>query len=99
MATISVLYPAGTNFKMDYYMSTHMPLVQQKWGSYGLKSWKVVQMPSEQPFCVMALLEFDSMASFQKAGAGPEREDVMNDIKNFSDKEPTILTGGMVGSS
>lgn len=27
MATISVLYPAGTKFDLDYYMATHMPLV------------------------------------------------------------------------
>jgi hypothetical protein len=26
---------------MDYYLNTHMPLVQEKWGPYGLKSWKV----------------------------------------------------------
>jgi hypothetical protein len=26
---------------MDYYLSTHMPLVQEKWGPHGLKSWKV----------------------------------------------------------
>jgi hypothetical protein len=26
---------------MDYYLKTHMPLVQEKWGPSGLKSWKV----------------------------------------------------------
>jgi hypothetical protein len=26
---------------MDYYLKTHMPLVQENWSSYGLKSWKV----------------------------------------------------------
>lgn len=26
---------------MDYYLSTHMPLVQKNWSPYGLKSWKV----------------------------------------------------------
>ena len=37
----AVIYEKGTDFKMDYYLSTHMPLVQEKWAPYGLKSWKV----------------------------------------------------------
>ena len=39
MATISVLYPAGANFNLDYYTAKHMPMVMDKWGQYGLKSW------------------------------------------------------------
>ncbi|KAI7544036.1 hypothetical protein KC331_g7042 [Hortaea werneckii] len=99
MATISVLYPAGTKFDLDYYMATHMPLVMNKWSSYGLKSWKVVKMPFDQAFCVMALLEWGSMGEFQKAGEGPEIKDIMADVNNFSDKQPTFLTGELVGQS
>lgn len=36
-----VIYEKGTDFKMDYYLKTHMPLVQEKWAEFGLKSWKV----------------------------------------------------------
>jgi hypothetical protein len=39
-ATVTVVYPQGVKFNMDYYKSTHMPLVQKKWGSYGLNSCK-----------------------------------------------------------
>ena len=48
-----------------------------KWSSYGLKSWKVVKMPSDQAFCVMALLEWGSMGEFQKAGECPEIKDIV----------------------
>ncbi|KAI7347942.1 hypothetical protein KC336_g22724 [Hortaea werneckii] len=70
-----------------------------KWSSYGLKCWKVVKMPSDQAFCVMALLEWGSMGEFQKAGEGPEIKDIMADVNNFSDKQPTFLTGELVGQS
>lgn len=36
-----MIYEQGTDFKMDYYLKTHMPLVQSKWAEFGLKSWKV----------------------------------------------------------
>lgn len=39
-ATITVVYPQGGKFDMDYYKSTHMPLVQKKWSSHGLTSCK-----------------------------------------------------------
>lgn len=36
-----MIYEKGTQFNMDYYLKTHMPLVQEKWAEHGLKSWKV----------------------------------------------------------
>lgn len=99
MATVTVLYPKGTDFKMDYYMSSHMPLVQKKWSQYGLKSWKVIQYGPDAPHCVQATLEFGSMEEFKKAGGGPEAAEVMGDIKNFSDKDPLLMPGDVVGTS
>lgn len=44
MAThVSVLYPRSAKFNMEYYLSTHMPLVQKSWASYGLKKYTVTQ--------------------------------------------------------
>ncbi|CAK1354159.1 hypothetical protein CB0940_01943 [Cercospora beticola] len=92
-ATVTVVYPQGAKFNMDYYKSTHMPLVQEKWGKHGLKSWKVIQFSNDSPYCVQATLEWDSLSDFQKAGGSPEAKDVMADIPNFSDKEPVIMAG------
>lgn len=43
-----VIYEKGTDFKMDYYLKTHMPLVQEKWAEFGLKSWKVRQRHTQE---------------------------------------------------
>ena len=99
MATATVLYPKGTEFNMDYYMSSHMPMVEKKWSQYGLKSWKVIDFGKDAEYCVQATLEFGSVGDFEKAGAGPEVGEVMGDVKNFSDKNPLIIHGKVQGTS
>lgn len=97
--TITVVYPQGAKFNMDYYMATHMPLVQKRWSQYGLKSWKVLKFGEDTPYCVQATLEFDSIESFQTAASSEEAKEVLGDIPNFSDKEPVIMPGEIVGTS
>ena len=79
-------------------MSTHLPLVQKKWTEYGLKSWKVLKFGSDVPYSVQATLEWDSMESFQKAVQSESAGEVLGDIKNFSDKDPVLMAGEIVGS-
>lgn len=106
-STLSTLYhfsfprltSSGTKFNMDYYMSTHMPLVYSKWSQYGLKSWRVLQMSSDAPYLVAAMLEWGDLTEFQKAAQGPEVQEVMGDVKNFADKEPVLFTGSVEGTS
>ena len=83
----------------DYYLKTHMPLVQSKWGPYGLKSWKVIQFQGDSPYSVQATLEWGSMDDFNKALGGAETKEVMDDVPNFCDKGPTIMTGDVTGTS
>ena len=98
-ATVTVLYPKGVKFNMDYYMSTHMPLVQKNWQSYGLQSWKVLEFGDDAPYKVQATLEWGSMDDFKKASSGPETKDVLGDVPNFADKEPILMPGEVVGTS
>lgn len=58
---VTVIYPQGAKFDKDYYKSTHMPLVEKNWKSYGLKSWKVVYFPDDAPYSVQALLEWENL--------------------------------------
>ncbi|KAG9513627.1 hypothetical protein KCU71_g2459, partial [Aureobasidium melanogenum] len=95
----SVIYPKGTKFNMDYYLSTHMPLVYKNWSQFGLKGWSVVQFPDDSEYCVQAILEWESEDSSKKALTSDTVSTVMNDVKNFADKAPTFLSGKVVGSS
>ncbi|KAM0713207.1 hypothetical protein Q7P35_000659 [Cladosporium inversicolor] len=97
-ATTTVLYEKGTDFNMDYYLKTHMPLVQEKWGSYGLKSWKVIQFGDDSPYAVQATIEWGSLDDFKKAAGSASTKDVMDDVKNFSNTSPKLFSGEVVGS-
>ncbi|KAF2225869.1 hypothetical protein BDZ85DRAFT_72489 [Elsinoe ampelina] len=98
-AEISVLYPQGAKFNLDYYLKTHMPLVYETWSPLGLKSWKVAEFPDDQPFKIQATLVWEELSAFQSAAGGPTAKTVLDDIPNFSDKQPTFLTGTVVGTS
>ncbi|PNS19231.1 hypothetical protein CAC42_2408 [Sphaceloma murrayae] len=97
-ASITVLYPQGADFNLDYYLKSHMPLVSKTWTPEGLKSWKVVQLPEDQPYGIQAILEFESMDAFKAASTGESAKSVLGDIPNFCDKQPIFLTGPVVGS-
>jgi len=99
MSETTVLYPKGTKFNMDYYMSSHMPLVGKHLSSKGLKGWKVIEFGPDADFCVQATLEWDSMDSFKAAAGTPEMKEIMEDVPNFADKHPTMLPGSIKGTS
>lgn len=101
MATVTVLYPTkeGATFDMDYYLQKHMPLVQARWGPFGLSQWLVTDLrqTAGSPYAVQATLVWDTgLEGFKKAGEehGPE---VMGDVPKFSSEQPIMLTGVVVG--
>lgn len=48
---IYVNYPhkEGVTFDMDYYLNTHMQIVQKRWGPHGLQRWTVVKFEEGDP--------------------------------------------------
>ena len=96
MIKVSVLYPnnEGSKFDMSYYCSSHIPMVQEKLGAM-CKGVAVEQgisgtTPGSPPsFIAMGHLYFDSVADFQTA-FGPHAGDIMTDIPNYTDIQPTI---------
>lgn len=96
MIRVSVLYPnsEGLRFDMDYYMSSHIPMVGDLLGS-ALKSISVDagigggEAGSAAPFAAMAHLTFDSVEAFQGA-FGPHAEKIMGDIPNYTDAAPVV---------
>ncbi len=96
MIKVSVLYPDNENssFDIDYYVSTHAPLVQELLGS-ALKGLAIEhglsgREPGSRPtYIAMGHMYFDSIDEFQSA-FGPVVEDVRADIPNYTDIQPVL---------
>lgn len=96
MIKVSILYPNedGKKFDMDYYLNSHIPMVQEKLGS-AMKGGSVDQginggAPGSPPiYIAMAHLLFDSLESYQSA-FGPHTETILADIPNYTDIQPAM---------
>jgi uncharacterized protein (TIGR02118 family) len=96
MIKVSVLYPnkPGARFDMDYYCNKHFPLVQARLGA-ACKSVAVEQgiaggaPGTPAAFIAMGHLYCDSVEAFQ-AAFGPHAAEIMGDIPNYTDIEPTL---------
>jgi uncharacterized protein (TIGR02118 family) len=96
MIKVSVLYPneEGKKFDMDYFLNSHIPMVQEKLGAT-LKGGAVDQglggaePGSSATYVAMAHLLFDSVEAFQSA-FGPHAEAIMADVPNYTGIQPTF---------
>ncbi|KZM26338.1 uncharacterized protein EKO05_0002200 [Ascochyta rabiei] len=96
-AQVIILYPRkdGSKFDLDYYHSTHMPLVKGKWSDLGLKSFSVVQLGPDNQYSIAGILNFESQESVGKAMADPSAKEIMGDIPNFSSEQPVVVGGSV----
>jgi uncharacterized protein (TIGR02118 family) len=101
----TVLYPndADATFNMDYYLSSHMPLVGKHFGQHGLQSWSVTEFQpgpdgAKPPYSVQATLVFDKAEEVGKA-IEAEGSVVFGDVPNFSNKQPVFMMGPVKGES
>lgn len=96
MIKVSIFYPneEGKKFDMDYYVNSHIPMVQEKLGS-SMKGGSIDQglnggMPgSPATYIAMGHLLFDSLESFQ-ISFGPHLGDILADTPNYTDIQPTM---------
>jgi uncharacterized protein (TIGR02118 family) len=92
---VSVAYPktATSTFDHSYYMGTHVPLVDRLWGPLGLRNTTVLRgtgsLGGAPPFELICLLDFTSQEAFTEA-AGAHADDIMGDIRNFTNVEPIV---------
>lgn len=99
--SLQVIYPItdDTNFDYDYYLSTHMPLVGEHMGAHidsTLVTKGLAGGPDTPPgsYAVATILFRDRTAfDAAMAAAAP----VMADIPNFTNTQPQILIGEVVG--
>jgi uncharacterized protein (TIGR02118 family) len=101
MIKVSAFYPneEGKKFDMDYYLNSHIPMVQEMCGA-AIKGGAVeqglsgVEPGSPATYIAMAHLLFDSVEAFQNS-FGPHAESIMADIPNYTDTQPTIQISEM----
>jgi len=102
MIKVSVMYPnqPGARFDHDYYRATHMPLVKARMGDncrfYTIDKGLAGGAPGAPPAYVgMCHIFCDSVESFQ-AGFGPHADEILADIRNYTDLSPVIQISEVV---
>ncbi len=87
---LSASYPYTETFDMDYYLETHIPLVEELWADNGLLEVRIdrgVAVPGSEdnaPLVVMTLLTFGSLEDLEAALA-EDGDAIVGDIPNFTD--------------
>jgi uncharacterized protein (TIGR02118 family) len=86
------MYPRseGTTFDIDYYLSHHMPLVQEELGDVlkGVGVDEGMGGDHPAPYHAICYLTFDSVEAFFGAMGGATR--TREDVSNFTNATPQI---------
>ena len=92
MTTLFVTYPgdARTRFDREYYVSKHLPLVQEAWGPHGLETIAAFFPSGEGAGTVaVCVCGFRDEAALQAALGSPQTPRVMADVAHFTDAKPS----------
>jgi uncharacterized protein (TIGR02118 family) len=92
---VSVFYPAGGELNMDYYVSSHLPLVERLLSAHQMTELSFVRPVEDDPeaaFQLIATLRFASREA-GLAGLAAHGPETQADIPNFTDVTPMIVTG------
>lgn len=94
------LYSNGDDlqFNKSYYLNNHLPLVLEKFGSYGLNKIEVTHFDinengTEPLYVLQAILIWENQDSMRKAMSSPEAGVVFGDLSNFCNKQPVAMSG------
>jgi uncharacterized protein (TIGR02118 family) len=96
MAQLFVTYAAdaGSRFDRDYYVATHMPLVEREWGPTGLVTAQAFFPAGEGAAHVaVAVLTFRDEAAIAASLASAATPTVLGDVPNFTDIAPSVQKG------
>jgi uncharacterized protein (TIGR02118 family) len=99
MIKVSVMYPngSGAKFDMNYYLTSHMPMVQKKLAA-ALKGTAIeeglggIPPGTPAPFLAACHLLFDSVEDFS-AAFNAHAGAILADIPNYTNTQPTIQIG------
>ena len=101
--TVTVSYPntPGSEFDLDYYLGTHLELVDKCWGDKIISARAIegIATPdpdTRPPFQVVAILEVESVEILQEV-LHEHGAKIMGDISNFTDVEPVVQISKNLG--
>jgi uncharacterized protein (TIGR02118 family) len=96
MITVTVAYPAADagTFDWEYYLSTHMPLVQAEMGSalvsFSSDRGVASLVPGEAaPYAAVTRMVFESLEALQ-AGMEKSGDKLLADIPNYTNVNPVF---------
>ncbi len=98
MLVITILYPRtdDSTFDMDYYTSSHMPLLADAIGE-ACQGWGAASIPSGK-YAAMGWAMVTSKEAFDNAMAARGAE-IMGDVPNYTNVQPELLVGEYAGGS
>lgn len=85
-------------FDISYYTTKHMPMVQDKFGQYGLEAYEVTIFENNEDgtrpsFVLQTVMVWESPEDMKKAISSPEAGSVFGDLQNFCNKQPVAMSG------
>lgn len=102
LTKVSVMYPyaEGKTFNMEYYESTHMPMVAKFLGSnlvkYTIEKGLASGIPNQPlPFMAIGTFYVKNLSEYQAAIA-PNRDAIRADFPNYTNITPVILVSEVV---
>ncbi len=92
MGVLVVSYPAeaGSRFDADYYLATHMPLVEQAWGPRGMTGARPLiggAGPAGR-LAAMVVIDFAPGTAIDALLTDPASAPVFADVANLTDIAP-----------
>lgn len=96
-ALLFASYPAagGSRFDRDYYIATHLPLVEQSWGPLGLTGAQGFFPSEDGAHVAVAVLSFATDEAIAAALASEATGLVLADLANFTDIAPVLNRGAV----
>lgn len=92
MISVLIMYPktSDSTFDMDYYTSTHMPMLADALGD-ACKGWGASTLKSDE-WAAYGWAMVESQDAFNAAMAARGAE-IMADVANYTNVAPTLLLG------
>ena len=98
MQVLTILYPktADSTFDMDYYTSTHMPMLADALGD-ACQGWGAATLAGDE-YAAMGWAMVSDAEAFNAAMAEHGAK-IMADVANYTNVQPTTLMGEYAGGS